>query len=932
MDLKTSLENVLPKDRIKMRLIDRYAFASDASHFFLVPQAVLQPIDEAEIIDIFKWSREHMMPITFRAGGTSLSGQASTDSILVDISRYWRKVQPSVDGFEVSVQPAVIGSNVNLALKKFGRKMGPDPASITACMMGGILSNNSSGMCCGVHQNSYHTMKSIKFILPNGRTFNTAREDDYKRFEIEENQLFIGINKLKELISTNAELEDLIRKKYKQKNTTGYGLNSLIDFDHPLDCFAHLLIGAEGTLAFISEAVMYTVPDLPYKITGMLYFNTPEAAGSAILTLKSTDAEALEFMDGPSLRSVKDIKGVPEVLGTLPDQASGILVEFQAETKEKVDALYERAQSVFNNLPLIVPPQFSSAADEQAVLWKIRKGLYPSAASVRAKKTSTLLEDLTFPVERLGEAIKDVQLLFSQHGYHDGIIFGHAKDGNLHFCIAQNLSQENEVKRFEKFNDDLFDLVLKKYKGALKAEHGTGRAVAPFVQAEWGPEAYSIMKELKALVDPERLLNPNVILSEDPNIHLKDLKKMPVVEEEVDKCVECGYCERRCPSRDITMTPRQRISIRRSLKRLEEDGQKSKYQAILADYQHDGMDTCAVDGMCATDCPVSINTGELIKRLRKESHSSIANRIALMVAKNFRLTESIVKIAITSGKTVNKVLGPSTMRYLTKGIKKLIPSFPLWSNFIDHPAKINPYIGINSSKKVVYFSSCITRMMGDEVANSIQNVCKKAQIEMVFTKTVTGSCCGQIYSSKGFSDAYSYTVNKTIESLWETTQNGKIPVLLDISSCTQSIKSCRSYLSQDNQIKFDKIKIYDTIDFSVDHILPNLSITQKKKSIVLHPVCSVTKLGLQSKLELISKACAEQYHIPHMTACCGMAGDRGFYFPDLTRAATMLEAAEVNENTYDGYYSSGKTCEMALSEAVGKQYESLFKLMDEVSS
>lgn len=933
MDLKRELENILPADRVKMRLIDRYAFASDASHFYLVPKAVVQPTTIAEIQGLFRFSHEKKLPLTFRAAGTSLSGQSVTDGILVDLSRHWRNVIPENNGHLVRIQPAVIGAHVNLALKKFGRKIGPDPASIGAAMMGGILSNNASGMCCGVHHNSYHTLKSVMFTLPNGLIFNTEQISDYTRFEKEVPDIAEGIKKIREQILDNPKLVDRIRSKYRQKNTTGYGLNAFLDYNHPLDILAHLLIGAEGTLGFIAEAVLQTVPDLPHKMTGMLYFDTPEAACDAIPDLTATGAEALEFMDRASLRSVEEMKGVPDFVKSLPLRAAAILCEFQSDTEGGLLEKWYAGQSLIEKLPLITQPNFTQNADEQAIMWKIRKGMYPSVASVRASGTATMLEDLAFPVEKLGAAIVDVQELFVKYGYANGIIFGHAKDGNLHFCIAQSFATETEIARFKAFSHDLFSLVLNKYDGALKAEHGTGRAVAPYVEAEWGTEGYEIMKKLKQLVDPHGLLNPDVIISADKNIDLQNLKIMPVVESEVDKCIECGFCESRCPSRDFTLTPRQRIGIRRALQRVKEAGKTSILNEITKDYTFDGMDTCAVDGMCATDCPVDINTGELIKRLRRENHSPSANKMALRVAKNFTVLENTARFAISTSWLMNGVFGQNFMHNLTKNVRYVVPAFPLWSNQISKPPVLKTQIiQKESASTFLYFPSCINRMMGGDILDTFQRVCQKANINLVLPNDIKGTCCGQIFSSKGFSDAYKFTANETLTKLWANTEGGKFGIVMDVTSCTQSIKSSRPYLTLENQARFDQLKFYDSIDFASDILLPRLNIVKRKDKIVFHPVCSVHKMaGFMTKLQAIGLYCAHESVIPTFSNCCGMAGDRGFYYPNLTASATAKEANEVKQQDFDGYYSSGKTCEMSLSEAVGKSYQSILVLLDEVS-
>lgn len=934
MDILTKqLHAILPPERVKTRLIDRYAFASDASHFYLVPKAVLQPVSVEEIKKIFELSHKQRINITFRSGGTSLSGQGVTDGILVDLSNYWRKVHPENNGETVRVEPGVIGAHVNLALKRFGRKIGPDPASISAAMMGGILSNNSSGMCCGVVHNSYHTLKYLRFVLPNGLDFNTELPSDYERFEREAATMAGEIRSMRLEILQNEPLVQRIRKKYKQKNTVGYCMNAFIDFEHPLDILAHLVIGGEGTLAFIAEAVMNTVPDLPCKMTAMLYFESPEIACASIYDLKNTGAEALEFMDRASLRSVEDMPGVPPLLKELPASASAILCEFQDTTQERLMEKYEKAKSTFAKLPLLFPPHFTQEQKEQDMMWKIRKGMYPSVAGMRARGTSALMEDFTFPVERLGEAVVDVQHLFEKYNYENGIIFGHAKDGNLHFVISQSFVSAEDIAHYEKFNDDLFDLVLNKYDGALKAEHSSGRAVSAYVEKEWGPDAYRIMKRLKNLIDPENLLNPGIVITQDKLTHIHHLKVMPVVEEEVDKCIECGFCENSCPSRDLTLTPRRRIGVRRAMKRLEEAGDKDTRLALLNDYQYDGLDTCAVDGMCATNCPVDINTGDLVKRLRKENHSGLQNKLAKHLASNYGFYENLVKFSVRTGFFLNAILGKNFMKKLTGNLKKIIPAIPTWSNQMQRPGKkINSHRVTPASQQVIYFTTCLSRMMGGDTGQRFLSVCKKAGVDVLVPANLTGTCCGQSFSSKGYSDAYRLAVNKMIENLWQHSAAGSISVVLDTTSCTQTIKTSSPYLSDENKARYDKMTFLDIIDFLAENLLPQLTISSPKESIIFHPVCSVHKLGSMANLQRIGKACAKQSTVPVFAKCCGMAGDRGFYFPALTAAATKVEADEVKQNIYDGYYSSSRTCEMALSDAVGKNYESILKLVDEVTN
>ncbi len=936
MEIATELRKHFAEHKLKLAVIDRYAYAGDAGFYWLLPKAIVQPDSIADIQQLFLFAQKHKVPLTFRAAGTSLSGQSITDGILVDISKHWKQVLPLDNGNLIKVQPAAIGAQVNWQLQPYSKKIGPDPASIAAAMMGGILSNNSSGMCCGVVHNSYHTLQSIRFILPNGNEYNTAVTEDYARFQLEDVVIYDGIASLQKEVLGNKELVQKIRTKYRIKNTVGYSMNAFIDYAHPLDILAHLLIGAEGTLAFIAEAVLQTIPDKKYKTTGILFFENPVIASEAIPALKATGAEALELMDRPALQSIQHLDYCPEMISRLPDRATGILCEYQASDKKELEGILSKALPDIQSLPLLAKLDFTTDSHAQAKLWKLRKGMYPSVAAVRARGTTAMLEDVAVPLEKLGNAVTDLQALFLQYGYTNAIIFGHAKEGNLHFLVTQPVNTKEELAVFEAFNKDLATLIIHTYNGSLKAEHGTGRQIAPFVKDEWGEAAYTVMQQLKKLIDPHHIVNPGVILNEDNRCHVKNMKTMPVVEEEVDKCVECGYCEQHCPSRDYTLTPRQRIQVRRSLQRLKAEGNMVDHNILRKEFTFSGMDTCAVDGMCATACPVEINTGDLIKRLRRENHSAFANQTAMRVARHFRLMEQLVKMALGAGNLVNKVAGRKSMTGITTLIKKIVPSFPLWTQSLTGPVKIKPVE--NRAVDIVYFPSCITRMMGADaddkssVTDIIQSLCTKAGMRLLIAKDTAGVCCGQLFSSKGFIPAYTHTVNNTIEKLWEWTGQGQAPVLMDVTSCTHSLQGARPFLTDQNKEYFDKLVFIDSIDFAADHLLPKLSVTRKKEQVVFHPVCSVYKMnGLLQKLQSIGKACAQTADIPMLSGCCGMAGDRGFYYPKLTRTATKDEANEVNQKKYDGYYSSGKTCEMAMSDGSGNNYQSIFYLLRDVT-
>jgi D-lactate dehydrogenase len=938
-----ALSEIVEPRRVLTRPIDLIAFASDASFYRLIPKAVVLARGSSEIQALFRFSHERRIPLTFRAAGTSLSGQAITDGILVEVARHWRTVTIEAGGKKVRVEPGVIGGHVNRLLAAYGAKIGPDPASINACMMGGILANNSSGMCCGVGQNAYHTLSSLSFVLPSGTLIDTADASADELFHAREPKLADGLLQLRKEICESPALYERIRRKYQTKNTTGYSLNAFIDFERSVDIFAHLLVGSEGTLAFIAEARLNTVPDLPVKYTGVLLFPDLATACAAIRPLRDRGAQAIELMDRAALRSVEDQTGSPPALRRLSGESAGLLVEFQAAEEAERPLVESRASEAIDGLELLPDsPGFTHAPEQQALLWKIRKGMFPSVGAVRKRGTSVILEDVVFPVDRLAAAALDLRKLFSKHGYEDAILFGHAKDGNLHFVISQSFGTQQEIDRYRGFIEEVVPLVVERYDGALKGEHGTGRNMAPFVEAEWGPEACAIMRRLKQLSDPLDLLNPGVILNPDPRADVRHLKTLPAVEEEVDKCIECGYCEIRCPSRDLTLTPRQRIIVRRELKRLEggSAADLETAQALETDFSYMVLDTCAVDGMCALSCPVGIDTGTLTKRFRQQRHSQRAQRTALGLARRFGWMERGVRLALRAGHLGQSIGGAGFVNRFVDGARKLsrLP-LPQWMSDLPEPASHRLPPGDRAGARAVYFPSCISRTMGPlpgefppmSVAQAAILLASRAEFPVFIPPDVRGCCCGVPFSSKGYDQAHRFAVNRIVDRFWDWSDAGRLPVVVDTTPCTYGILACRGLLSPQAQKRFDAIRIVDCVAFAHDDLLPRLKVNHKLRSVALHPACSLVKMNLTAKLEAIARACSQEVFIPPSSGCCGFAGDRGLLVPELTSEATRQQAAEIREQSFEGYFSSSRTCELGMSRAVGETYRSFLYLLEQAT-
>jgi len=976
IDLQETLSSILDQSRVHTRLIDRIAYANDASYFHLVPQAVVQPNSIGEIQALFKFSHHQRIPMTFRAAGTSLSGQASSDGILVDISKHWGRYSVEDDGALLRAQTGIVGGFLNNVLKPYGRRIGPDPASMDACMLGGILANNSSGMCCGVTENSYQTIHSMTFVLPNGFVLDTAVPNAHQIFENEQPHMAQGLLELKERLlqaeawnhkerkeredkyklgahsglggSITETLAERVHRRYQMKNNNGYLLNAFVDFDRPLDILVHLLIGSEGTLGFIAEAVLHTLLDFPHKYTGMLYFDSVRDAAAAIFPLRESGARAAEIMDRAALRSVEANPGVPPVLRELPGGAAAILVEYQAPDAESLIHFQKESARTLKTLRLIHDAEFTQDPIQQANLWKPRKGIIASVGAMRAPGTTSLIEDVAFPVPRLADAVTELQALFAAHGYPEGVIYGHAKDGNLHFQINQSFNTQGEIDRFDGFVQELVRLVSGKYDGALKAEHGTGRNMAPFVEMEWGAEAYAIMQDLKSLLDPDGMLSPGVLLNPNPQAHVTDVKTIAAVSPIVDACIECGFCESKCPSRRLTLTPRQRIIVQREIARLKSlPASTSPELASLMDaYTYDGLETCAADGLCASACPVGINTGELTKALRAEKVKS--EKVAGWVADNFALVEKSLSWGVRIGhffepqRTQRSSKEKLFLTSATEVVEKFTgATLPKWNHFIPSPTKnLSDLCVLSGEKAYMYFPSCISRQLGTppspvishaSLAETLITVAKRANISLEIPKEIEGTCCGMPFSSKGYTKAYQTTLHNTLAKFWECSEHGTYPIVIDTTSCVHSLRTCQDFLSSKDLAIYNQLTLLDSTELIHDILLPKLDIHPINEEVVLHPNCSARKLGLDGMMLAMAKKCARSATVPLNLGCCAFAGDRGLLYPELTASATEKESAEVLSHDYGGYYSSNITCEMGMSEATGKYYVGIVYLVEKAS-
>lgn len=920
-------ERLIPAERRFDDPTSTLAFGTDASFYRLIPKLVVRVESEDEVVGLIKLAQRERVPITFRAAGTSLSGQAISDSVLIVLGDNWNGREVRGQGEQIRLQPGVIGAQANAWLAPFGRKIGPDPASINACKIGGIVANNASGMCCGTAQNTYHTLAGLRLLLADGTCLDSEDPASVAAFQKSHAPLLDALARLGRETRANTALAERIRHKYRLKNTTGLSLNALVDFDQPLDILQHLLVGSEGTLGFISAVTYDTVPDHPHKASALLVFPSVESCCRAVPILKRQPVSAVELLDRRSLRSVQDMAGMPVWVKGLSANACALLIESRAASQTLLHEQVHQVMASIAEFPLEQQVDFSEDPVVYNQLWKIRKDTFPAVGAVRQTGTTVIIEDVTFPVEQLAEGVNRLIELFDQHRYDEAIIFGHALEGNLHFVFTQGFNSAEEVARYQAFMDDVAQLVAVEFGGSLKAEHGTGRNMAPFVALEWGHDAYQLMWQLKRLLDPNGILNPDVVLSEDPAIHLKHLKPLPAADAIIDKCIECGFCEPVCPSKGLTLSPRQRIVMWRDIQAKERNGQDTR--ALRDTFQYQGMDTCAATGLCAQRCPVGINTGELVKKLRAQAAEH--GKAADWLAEHFKTAMGGARLSLTAANTARKLLGAPRLNRLSAALSKTSKGrVPRWTPAMPQPLRpVRVGEASNDPRpRVVYLAACVSKVMGPAYADREQSslldktrsLLEKAGYQVVFPENAESLCCGQPFASKGYPEQAEHKRQELINALLHASRGGLDPIYCDTSPCTLR-------LVQD--LGDTRLDLYDPVRFIRTHLVDRLTFTPQDEPVAVHVTCSTQHLGESQALIDLARRCSTQVVIPEGIHCCGFAGDKGFTTPELN-AHALRSLKDAVQYCGEGI-STSRTCEIGLSTHSGIDYHGLVYLVDRVT-
>ena len=912
------IKTFVDKDRIYTDDLRCLTWGTDAGFYRMIPKIVIRSKNEEEVSRLLQVATRLKLPVTFRAAGTSLSGQAISDSILIVAGKHWEDYEISPDASTVKLQPGIIGAQVNEYLKPYNRMFAPDPASKKSAMVGGIVINNASGMNCGTHANSDKILNSVRIVFADGTVLDTGDDRSRAVFARLKPQFIDGIMKLRDEICADEELVKRIKYKYSIKNVTGLNLLPFVTYRDPYEIIAHSMVGSEGTLAFLSEITVNTSHLYPCSASAMLYFSDLKEACKAVVAMKKGPVFGAELLDKKSLSAVNDPTG---------EGLTAVLTETKADTPEELQKNINEILEILKPFDLYKPAYFTDKPEEYSEYWKIRSGIFPSVGATRPLGSTVLIEDVAFHIEDLPEATVELQALLQENGYNDACIYGHALEGNYHFIISQSFDSQAEIDRYKNLMLAVERLVVDRYDGSLKAEHGTGRNMAPFVKKEWGEKAWSYMKKVKDLFDPNNILNPGVIFNDDPECYIKGLKPLPLTNRHVDKCIECGFCEVNCVTCGYSLSARQRIVAQREITRLRSTGEDPARLARLEkQFKELGNNTCAGDGLCSTSCPMGNNTGEMIHDLRQAAlpQGSMGYKIGDFAAKNLKLITGVLRPALSVANVAGKVLGNGGVKALGGMLHKV--GMPLWTPelpgaFYSPKEEVKP-----ADKKVVYFPSCINQTMGvsrepgKKIAPLVDvmiKLCNKAGYEVIFPEGMKNLCCGMIWESKGMPDIANRKTAELEAALLKASENGKYPVLCDQSPCLHRMR---------DHIK--SMHLYEPAEFIHDFLAPELVFEPTDEPVAIHVTCSSRRMGLAGKIVGLASKCSRNVVVPTEIGCCGFAGDKGFMLPDMNKYALRKLRPQIEKAGVKAGYSNSRTCEIGLSTNSGVPYKSIAYLVD----
>jgi FAD/FMN-containing dehydrogenase/Fe-S oxidoreductase len=904
----------------------RAMYSTDASLYRVVPQVVVRPRHVDEIVAAHTVAREYGVPLTARGAGTSIAGNAVGTGIVVDTRRHLDRVlEVDPESRTALVEPGAVHAALQAQARPLGLRFGPDPSTHTRCTIGGMIGNNACGSRALGYGRTVDNVVSLDVLTGSGERLlldagTAASSGPAKRLDA-----LVGEN-----LAT-------IRREFGRfgRQVSGYSLEHLLpENGRRLDRF---LVGSEGTLALVLGARVSLVEDAPFRALAVLGYPSMADAADDVPALLGHPLVACEGLDErivDVVTSRRDASAVP----TLPRGGGWLFAEVTAETEAEARAL---AEAVARDAGAVDHRVVTDAA-EQVALWRIREDGAGLAARSLERPAHAGWEDAAVPPDRLGDYLRGFDALLHEYRL-DGVPYGHFGDGCVHVRIDFELDRgERGRADFRRFLTDAARLVAD-HGGTLSGEHGDGRARSELLPAMYSPEALELFGRVKAILDPDGVLNPGVLVDprpvdadlrlaadlREPRTSLRLVEDGGSLLDAAHRCTGVGRCLAdntagggvMCPSyvatRDEKDSTRGRARVLQEMVNgeLVRDGWRSPEV-------HEALDLCLACKGCSSDCPTGVDMAtykaEALhqtyrRRLRPRSHYALGR-----LPRWARITRPVAPLA-------NRMMRSRTVQRLAKaaaGIdqRRGVPafatrSFTRWA--AERPAVERP--------DVVVWADSFTEHFATGPGQSAVRLLESAGLRVAVVGE--GACCGLTWISTGQLDAARRIVGRTLDVLHPYAADG-IPVVGLEPSCLAALRSDLVQLTDDRraaELAAGVRTLAELLDSLPGWSPPDLSGT----TVVAQPHCHhASVLGWEADARLLRRAGA---NVTRLGGCCGLAGnfgvEKGHYEVSVAIAEHSLLPAVRDAGPDAVVLADGFSCRTQLDDLAGRRAVHLSELL-----